>query len=147
MGQRRPHPECFPPAGAARTPCQGPARTTLPLPAESRASLEARGARSDRSHGKYNFTRELARTLVRFDAMIEKSDPRRTRELPPEHYDLVLEAMTDAASIETFGIAHLGAYLLELPAFAARASELGLDPAAFCELIDAYPFAEQLHLV
>jgi hypothetical protein len=142
-----PKPPSHPPLATARVSRQRPGRSTLSFPAEFRASMEARGARSDRSHGPYNFTRELARTLGRFDAVIERSDPRRTRELPPEHYDLVVEAMTDAASIETFGIAHLGAYLLELPAFAARARELALDPAVFCELIDRYSFAEKLHLV
>jgi hypothetical protein len=133
----------LPPAGQrVRT-----SRATIALPAELRARLEARGARGDKSHGPYNYTRQLSRTLVFFDAVVERSDPRRTRELPQPVYDLVVEVLTDPLSIETFGIAHLGAYLRELPAFREGARELALEPAALSAQLDAYPFAEKLHLV
>jgi hypothetical protein len=121
-------------------------RATIALSPALRANLEARGARGDKSHGPYNYTRQLARTLAFFDAVVERSDPRRTRDLPQEVYELVVEVLTDPLAIETFGIAHLGAYLFELPAFQARTRELALEPAALSAQLDAYPFAEKLHL-
>jgi len=122
-------------------------RSTISLPAELRAVLEKRGARSDKSHGPYNYTRQLARTLELYGAVIDKSDPRQTRALPEEHYELVVEVLSDPLQLETFHILHLGDYLCELPAFLARIRELGLDAQDLRDVFNACTFAEKLHLV
>jgi hypothetical protein len=130
------------PAGPARRSH----RSTISLPPKLRSQLEARGARSDKSHGPYNYTRQLARTLALFDDVLSKSDPRNTSGLPQDRYDLILEVLTDPLSLESFHITRLGDYLLDLPLFRARAQDLALDGAEFRQAINDLPFAEKLHL-
>jgi hypothetical protein len=131
------------PAGPARRSH----RSTISLPPKLRSQLEARGARSDKSHGPYNYTRQLARTLALFDDVLSKSDPRNTSGLPQDRYDLILEVLTDPLSLESFHITRLGDYLAELPLFRDRARELALDCDELRNTINALPFAEKLHLV
>lgn len=128
-------------------PRQRPHRSTVSLPPKLRNRLEARGARSDKSHGPFNYTSQLARTLELYDSVLIKSDPRQTSDMPEHDYQLVLELLTDPLALETFHIARLGDYLFELPAYQARARERKFDPQRFRETINAYPFAEKLHLV
>ena len=128
-------------------PRQRSHRSTISLPAKLRTALEKRGARSDKSHGPYNYTRQLTRTLELYGAVIEKSDPRQTRTLPEEHYELVVAVLTDPLDLETFHIHRLGDYLCELPAFLARTRDLELDAHQLRDLLNAYTFAEKLHLV
>ncbi len=79
--------------------------------------------------------------------MVVKSDPRETRDLPEEHYDLVLDLIRDPQKLESFHIHHLGDYLSELPRYAERARAIGVDPAQLARDLNAYTFAEKLHLV
>jgi hypothetical protein len=132
--------------GTAAGPRRPPHRSTISLAPELRARLEARGARSDKGHGPYNYTRQLGRTLELFDSLLAKSDPRQTNAMPQDDYDLVVAALPDALMLVTFHIAHLGDFLFELPAFRARAAELALDPQELRDRINAYPFAEKVHL-
>jgi len=127
-------------------PRNRPYRTTISLAPELRARLEARGARSDKGHGPYNYTRQLTRTLELFDSLLAKSDPRQTHAMSQDDYDLAIAALTDALLLVTFHIDRLGHYLFELPAFQARAGELAIDPQDLRDRINAYPFAEKLHL-
>jgi hypothetical protein len=122
-------------------------RSTISLPAERRAALEARGARSDKSHGPHNYTRQLARTLELYGSVLEKSDPRQTRGMPADQYELVVEVLTDPLDLRSFHILHLGDYLFDLPGFRARLRDLELDPEQLRDLLNRYPFAEKLHLV
>ena len=131
----------------AATPRRRTHRSTISLPAELREALEKRGARSDKSHGPYNYTRQLTRTLELYGAVLEKSDPRQTGALPKDHYELVVEVLTDPQHLETFHIVHLGDYLCELPAFLARTRDLELDAQDLRDLLNACTFAEKLHLV
>jgi len=123
-----------------------PHRITIALAPELRERLEARGARSDKGHGPYNYTRQLGRTLELFDSLLAKSDPRHTHAMPKDDYELVVAALTDPPMLMAFHIAHLGDYLFELPAFRARAAELAIDPEALRDRVNAFPFAEKLHL-
>jgi hypothetical protein len=122
-------------------------RATLTLTAALLARLEALGARSNRTRGPYNYTRQLARTLTLFNAVLETSDPRQTLGMPAASHDLVVAALTDPLELESFHIVHLGQVLLELPAFQARAQALAIEPQDFCAQLTGYPFAERLHLV
>ena len=121
-------------------------RSTISLAPTLRYRLEARGARGDKGHGPYNYTRQLSRTLELFDSVVARSDPRQTRDLPEEHYELVLELLTDPLELDGFYIARLGDYLFELPAFRAGAPERQLDPRQFRDTLNALPYAEKLHL-
>src|ERR1700676_800117 len=132
--------------GSAAGPRRRPHRSTISLAPELRRRLEARGARSDKSHGPYNYTRQLRRHLELFDSLLAKSDPRQTHAMPQEDYDLVIAVLTDALVLATFHIDHLGNYLFELPAFRARAAELAVDPQELRDRVNDYPFAEKLHL-
>lgn len=132
--------------GIAAGPRRRPHRSTISLAPELRARLEARGARSDKGHGPYNYTRQLGRTLELFDSLLAKSDPRETHAMQQDDYDLVVAALTDPLALETFHITHLGDYLFQLPAFRARAGELAIDPQELRDRVNAYPFAEKLHL-
>ncbi|HEY6324836.1 MAG TPA: hypothetical protein VJA16_25090 [Thermoanaerobaculia bacterium] len=122
-------------------------RSTISLAPEVRAALEARGARSDKGHGPRNYTRQLARTVELYGAVVERSDPRQTRDMPADQYELVVEVLTDPLALATFHILHLGDYLLDLPAFRARLRELEVDSEQLRGLLNGYPFAEKLHLV
>lgn len=128
-------------------PRQRPHRSTVSLPPKLRHRLEARGARSDKSHGPFNYTSQLARTLELYDSVLVKSDPRQTANMAEPDYQLILELLTDPLALETFHIARLGDFLFELPAFHTRARERQLDPQRFRDTINGYPFAEKLHLV
>jgi hypothetical protein len=121
-------------------------RTTISLPSHLRERLEARGARSDKGHGPYNYTRQLARTLELYDSVLARSNPRQTLHLSEEHYDLVVELLTEPLQLTTFHILHLGDCLFELPAFHTRAGERRIDPQQLRDTLNALPYAEKLHL-
>ncbi len=122
-------------------------RLIITLPSGVIDRLRTRGARSDRYHGPYNLTQQLSRTLELYESVVIRSDPRATRGLPEDHYDLILEHLHEPQDLETFQIHHLGEYLVETTDFAARARDLGADPAALAAAITAYTYAEKLHLV
>jgi hypothetical protein len=127
-------------------PRQRAHRSTISLSPKLRDRLEARGARSDKGHGPYNYTRQLARTLELYDSVLVKSDPRETRDMPEKDYELVLELLTEPLALESFHIVRLGDYLFDLPAFRARARERRIDPQQFRDMLNAFPYAEKLHL-
>jgi hypothetical protein len=131
----------------AAVPRQRAHRSTISLPPKLRNRLEARGARSDKSHGPYNYTRQLARTLELYDSVLIKSDPRQTREMPEDDYEMVVAVLTDPLALESFHIVRLGDFLFDLPEFRARARERGIDPQQFRDKLNAFPYAEKLHLV
>ena len=122
-------------------------RLIITIPPDVIDRLKTRGARSDKTHGPYNYTQQLTRTLELYESVVVKSDPRETRELPEDQYDLVLELLQDPQRLESFHIHHLGDYLSEVPHFAERARAIGLDPGQFAKAINAYTFAEKLHVV
>jgi hypothetical protein len=132
--------------GLTAWPRRRPHRSTISLAPELRARLEARGARSDKGHGPYNYTRQLGRHLELFDSLVAKSDPRQTHAMPQGDYDLIIAVLTDAFVLVTFHITLLGDYLFELPAFRARAAELAIDPQELRDRVNDFPFAEKLHL-
>jgi hypothetical protein len=122
-------------------------RLIITLPPEVIDRLKSRGARSDKTHGPYNYTQQLTRTLELYESVVVKSDPRDTRSLPADHYDLILDRLHDPQKLESFHIHRLGDYLLEVPLFAERARALGLEPEELAKTLNAYTFAEKLHLV
>ena len=128
-------------------PRQRAHRSTISLPPKLRNRLEARGARSDKSHGPYNYTRQLARTLELYDSVLIKSDPRQTRDMQDEDYELVVAVITEPLALESFHIVRLGDFLFDLPEFRARARERGIDPQQFRDKLNAFSYAEKLHLV
>jgi hypothetical protein len=122
-------------------------RLIITLPPAVIDRLKSRGARSDKTHGPYNYTQQLTRTLELYESVVVKSDPRDTRALAAGHYDLILDLLRDPQKLESFAIHRLGDYLLELPSYAERARAIGLDPEQLAKAINAYTFAEKLHLV
>jgi hypothetical protein len=105
------------------------------------------GASSDKSRGPFNYTRQLSRTLELYERVLVKSDPRVTQNMAAEVYDLVVEVLTDPQELEDFHITKLGNYLVDLPAFRARAGEHRVDMESFRKMLNGYSFAEKLHLV
>src|ERR1700686_5291364 len=93
-------------------------RLIIPLPSDVIHRLQARGARSDKTHGPYNYTQQLTRTLGLYESVVVRSDPRETQGLPEEHYELILDFLRDPQRLETFHITRLGDYLIEDPGFA-----------------------------
>jgi len=128
-------------------PRQRAHRSTISLPPKLRNRLEARGARSDKSHGPYNYTRQLARTLELYDSVLVKSDPRQTRDMQDDDYELVVAVITDPLALESFHIMRLGDFLFDLPGFRAKARERGIDAQQFRDQLNAFSYAEKLHLV
>jgi len=122
-------------------------RLIITLPPDVLDRLRTRGARSDKTHGPYNYTQQLTRTLELYESVVVKSDPRETRDLPEKHYDLVLDLLRDPQRLETFHIHHLGDYLSEQPHYSERARAIGVEPDQFARDLNAYTFAEKLHLV
>ena len=132
---------------AVPPPRQRPSRSTVSLPPRVRQRLEARGARAAKGHGRFSYTNQLARTLVFYDSVLGKSDPRQTAGMRPDQYDLVLEILTEPLELQEFHILRLGDYLFEHRTFQARARERQIDPRQLCDTLNGYPFAEKLHLV
>jgi len=122
-------------------------RLIITLPPDVLDRLKHRGARSDKTHGPYNFTQQLTRSLSLYETVVVRSDPRETQGLPEEHYALILDLLREPHRLETFHIHHLGDYLLLVPDFPQRARGLGLDPAALAKTVNGLTFAEKLHLV
>jgi hypothetical protein len=79
--------------------------------------------------------------------VVVRSDPRVTRGLAGEPYDLILDLLRDPQELEAFHIHRLGDYLSDIPEFAARAATIGADPEQLAKTVNAYAFAEKLHLV
>jgi len=122
-------------------------RLIITLPPEVIHRLRNRGARSDKKHGPYNFTRQLTRALAFFESVVLRSDPTTTGALSEPAYDLVVDLLPEPHRLETFHIHCLGEYLLELPDFAARARGIGLQPEELAKTVGRLTFAEKLHLV
>jgi hypothetical protein len=122
-------------------------RLIITLPPAVVDLLKAHGARSDRSHGPFNYTKQLTRALMLYESVVTRSDPRQTRALPQEQYDLILDLLQEPQDIGPFHLQRLGEYLSEIPAFSERARALGLDPAQFADAVTAFTFAEKLHLL
>jgi hypothetical protein len=108
--------------------------------------LEARGAHSDKSHGPYNYRQQVARRLELYEQLLLANDPRHTRGLAERHYELILDLLVDAHQLTAFQIQRLGGVLSGLPAFAQRARQTRIDPAELAATVNAYSFAEKLHL-
>ncbi|HEY6322830.1 MAG TPA: hypothetical protein VJA16_14865 [Thermoanaerobaculia bacterium] len=122
-------------------------RLIITLPPEVIRRLRNRGARSDRHHGPYNYTRQLSRALGLFDAVVLRSDPRETGGLDERPYGLIVDLLRDPHRLETFHISRLGEYLLELPDFGERAHAIGCEPEELARSVSGLTFAEKLHLV
>jgi len=122
-------------------------RLIITLPPEVLLRLRNRGARSDKNHGPFNYTRQLTRALWLYDSVVLRSDPRERGALGKQHYELVVDLLRDPHRLEAFHIHCLGEYLLEIPDFARRAREIGLEPEALAKAVGGLTFAEKLHLV
>jgi hypothetical protein len=125
-----------------------PAAVQIVLPLSVVERLRSHGAKSEQGrHGALSYTHQSERTLDLLEACLLKSDPRVTRKLPQEHFDLVVEVLGDPQKLESFEVQRLGQYLAEISAFAGDARRLGLDPEELTKLIDGFSFAEKLYLV
>jgi hypothetical protein len=125
-----------------------PASLQITLPVAVVDRLRSRGARSDRYHGPLGYTRQLNRTLDLYESVLVKSDPRETRGLAAEHYELIVELIDDPQKLESFHVQRLGQYLAEVAGFAERARAAGIaDPEEFARTLDGFSFAEKLHLL
>ncbi len=122
-------------------------RLIITLPPAVIVRLQTRGARADRTHGPFNYTQQLSRSLDLYESVVVRSDPRTTRGLAAEPYDLILDLLRDPQELETFHIHRLGDYLSDLPEFAACTRQIGADPAELATTVNAFSFAEKLHLV
>jgi hypothetical protein len=122
-------------------------RLIITLPPEVIRRLRNRGARSDKRHGPYNLTSQLARALGFFDSVVLKSDPRETGGLDGRAYDLIVDLLREPHRLGTFHIHCLGEYLLELPGFGERARAIGWEPEELAKTVSRLTFAEKLHLV
>jgi hypothetical protein len=122
-------------------------RLIITLPPEVVHRLTNRGARSDKHHGPYNFTRQLTRTLCFFESVVLRSDPTTTGALSAPAYDLVVDSLREPHRLGTFHIHCLGEYLLQLPDFAERVRGIGLEPDELAKTVGRLTFAEKLHLV
>jgi hypothetical protein len=125
-----------------------PASLLVTLPPSVLELLHSRGARSDRRHGPMGYTRQLTRLLDLYGAIMLKNDPRTTRGLPEEHYELILEVLDEPVKLKGPEVNRLGRHLAGLPGSAERARAAGIkDLAGFARMIDGYSFPEKLHLV
>ncbi len=78
-----------------------PARTTLVIPLPVQRSLEERGARRHLGPGPRTYRRQLTQSLETFDNLLRHSDPRRTKQMPQDLYDQVLDLLTNPLSLES----------------------------------------------
>jgi len=122
-------------------------RFIISLPRALAARLEARGARPDPSRGPFNFSQQVARTVTFYESVVVRSDPRVTRQLSEDLYQLLLGLIEDPQALEVFHIHRLGDSIAELPDYAGRARAAGVDPAWLVATVNAYSYAEKLHLV
>ena len=76
-----------------------------------------------------------------------KSDPRQTRDMSEDDYETVVAVLLDPLALESFHIVRLGDFLFDLPDFRARARERGIDPQRIRDQLNAFAYAEKLHLV
>jgi hypothetical protein len=86
-------------------------------------------------------------SLLLYDSVHMPCDPRHTRALPQEQYDLVVEILQGSHLLEASEVQRLGEVLLKIPRFSARGRELGVDADELAKTISGYGFVEKLHLV
>ncbi len=123
-----------------------PDRLIITIPPAILDHLRRRGGRSDRTHGPLNYTRLLTRHLELYLCLLRRSDPRLTRALPADQYELILELLAEPLELEPFHIHRLGDYLADRPDFLTRTREAGIDAAELAAAVAACSFAEKLHL-
>jgi hypothetical protein len=124
----------------------------MTLPPEVIVRLRRRGAASRKGrqpsdHGTQSYTLSLQRSLGQFDSIAVHSDPRETRGLAPAVYELIVTVLTSPRTLDLGHIRRLGSYLTDSPLFHERARALGLSPTVLADEINAYSFAEKVHLI
>src|SRR5258708_26750168 len=67
-------------------------------------------------------------------------------DMPENHIEEDHEVLPEPLALESFHIVRLGDYLFDLPAFRTRARERRIDPQQFRDMLNAFPYAEKLHL-
>jgi hypothetical protein len=134
------------PAPAGR-PAQHVGATTVHLPSEIHDDLYARGARRERTRSPFNASRVLARTVARYFAVLQQSDPVAAGHLTEEEHEAVLQVLTEPWELTPFHIRVLEAALAERAALHGVLQEAGLDRKAFLERIAALTPTEKARLV
>jgi hypothetical protein len=120
---------------------------TVYVPPEVYEALYARGARSERQRSAFNASRVVTRTLGRFFALLQQSDPVAAGHLTAAEHETVLALLTEPWELTPFHIRILEAALAERPQLAAVLEKAGLDRAKFLARIAGLSMAEKARLV
>jgi hypothetical protein len=124
----------------------------MTLPPEVLAYLRRRGAtsrkgRQPHDQGPHSYTLSLQRNLGQFNSLVHHSDPRITRGLSPNVYDLIVALIIAPRTLDLAEIKSLGDYLAGVEGFAERMRSLGLSADSLAAAVNAYTFAEKVHLI
>lgn len=120
-------------------------RSTLTLSVQMKARLEDHGARPNRGRAN-SYSAHMRWYVELYSWIVTAHDPRKTRNMQQQAYDLVVEGLPAPETMQEFQVAHLGELLRMSAGFLERAKGAGVEAEAICALLDSYPFPEQLHL-
>ncbi|HVT61466.1 MAG TPA: hypothetical protein VHR45_24095 [Thermoanaerobaculia bacterium] len=105
------------------------------------------GARPNRGGGTFNRSAVLQRSLAMLRAVLERSDPRLTRQLPEDIHALAVELLEEPWALTAFEIDNLAAFLDRTGDFARALAANVIPRQDFLQAISALTFAEKAALV
>ena len=110
--------------------------------------LYYQGARPDRGRSTFSLSNVMRRQCDLLVAVIEESDPRKSRlPFPQEYYDLTIEVLAHPWTLNADIIRLLDAYVAHEELLPSLLKQRGIQPAAYLQAIAGLAFAERLHLV
>jgi len=121
--------------------------TTINLGAEQFAFLEKRGARSDRAHGTFNRSKILRRKVDLFSAVLERSNPLRTREFPDRFFRFIQKLVPMPWDLTPDEIAFFDHYLANRPEFEGAVRAAKIDSKDLLARLAQLSFPERVALV
>jgi hypothetical protein len=121
--------------------------TTVHLAPEAHAFLYDRGARTDRHRSPFNASRVLARTVARYQVVLEQSDPVAAGSLTETEHEAAVRLLPEPWELTTTQIRYLDRVLASAPELERVLGKLGLKRDSFLGTIAALTPAQKARLV
>jgi hypothetical protein len=110
--------------------------------------LNRLGARPDRGGSAFGLSNVMRQQLALFLAVIEESDPRKSRPpFPQEFYDLTIDVLAQPSMLNADLIRLLDGYIARQAPLSSLLEQRGLERSAYLEAIAGLDFPERVHLV
>jgi hypothetical protein len=110
--------------------------------------LNHQGALPDRGRSTFSLTNVVRRQFALLLAVIEESDPRKSRTpFPQEYYDLTVEILAHPWTLDADLIRLLDGYIAHQANLPSLLEQGGVERSAYLQAITELSFAERVHMV